>query len=495
MHRCLRLIALALVVMCAQGAAHVAAAVPPPVEAALRFGGIPLDAVSMLVQEANTARPALAIHVERPMTPASVMKLVTTYAALEMLGPAFTWSTEAFATGPIRDGVLEGDLVLRGRGDPKLTLENFWLLLRAVRARGIAEIRGDLVLDRSYYGFEAGDPGRFDNEPLRVYNTLPDALLVNHKAVRLTFAPDPEAQRLRIVAEPPLGDVRIVNQVTLDQAGCGDWRTRLRADVRGAQDAAYFVFSGNYSTQCGEQSRHYSILSPQAYAGAVFRQLWNELGGQLRGGIRDGAVPAGSRPLVAKESPSLAEVVRDVNKYSNNAMSRQLYLELGAAAFGPPATPEKSERALRQWLATKRLELPDLVIENGSGLSRVERISAKGLGTLLTAAWRSRVMPEFIASMPVVGVDGTLRKRAKSAIYAGSAHIKGGTINGVRAMAGYVLDSGGRRWVVACLINHPNIHNGNAQAVFDALLQWTYNRSAAAAPPSADPLPMDAPID
>jgi D-alanyl-D-alanine carboxypeptidase/D-alanyl-D-alanine-endopeptidase (penicillin-binding protein 4) len=369
------------------------------------------------------------------------------------------------------------------------------LLLREVRARGVKDIRGDLVLDRSYYGFEAGDPGRFDNEPTRVYNTLPDALLVNHKAVRLTFVPDPEGRSLRILAEPPLADLRIVNQVTLDQAACGDWRTRLRADVRGGQDGAYFLFSGHYSSQCGEQSRHYSILSPQAYAGAVFRQLWSELGGQLRGGVRDGVASAAARPLAAKESPSLTEVVRDVNKYSNNAMSRQLYLELGAAAFGPPATPEKSERALRQWLAQKRLELPDLVIDNGSGLSRIERISARGLGALLNAAWRSRVMPEFIASMPVVGVDGTLRRRAKSAAYAGNAHIKGGTINGVRAIAGYVLDSGGRRWVVACLINHPNVHNGNAQAVFDALLQWTYNRGSPTGAPSADPLPADAPID
>jgi D-alanyl-D-alanine carboxypeptidase/D-alanyl-D-alanine-endopeptidase (penicillin-binding protein 4) len=492
MHRGLRLIAPLLVALMLRPAI---AAVPAPVEAALRFGGIPLDAVAILVQETSSSRPALAVHAERPMTPASVMKLVTTYAALDLLGPAFTWTTEAFATGPIRDGVLEGDLVLRGRGDPKLTLEQFWLLLREVRARGVNDIRGDLVLDRSYYGFDMGDPGRFDNEPLRVYNTLPDALLVNHKAVRLTFLPDADGQRLRILAEPPLSDVRIVNQVTLDRAGCGDWRARLRTEMRTEQETASIVFSGHYSAQCGEQSRHYSILSPQAYAGAVFRQLWSELGGRLRGRVRDGLAPTDGRPLVSKESPSLAEVVRDVNKYSNNAMSRQLYLELGAATFGPPATPEKSERAIRQWLATKRLQLPDLVMENGSGLSRLERISAKGLGTLLAAAWRSPVMPEFIASMPVVGVDGTLRRRAKSAVYAGHAHIKGGTINGVRAMAGYVLDSGGRRWIVACLINHPQVHNGNAQAVFDALLLWTYNRSAPAGPPGADPLPTDAPID
>src|SRR5690606_18034674 len=165
---------------------------------------------------------------------------------------------------------------------------------------------------------------------------------------------------------------------------------------------------------------------------------------------------------------------RDINKYSNNAMSRQLYLALGAVAFGPPATLEKSDLALRQWLAQKRLDLPQLVIENGSGLSRIERISAKGLGAMLAAAWRSPVMPEFIASLPVVGVDGTLR-RLKHLPYARHAHLKGGTIDGVRALAGYVLDASGRRWIVACLINHPKVHNGNARAIFDALLNWAYS--------------------
>jgi D-alanyl-D-alanine carboxypeptidase/D-alanyl-D-alanine-endopeptidase (penicillin-binding protein 4) len=192
--------------------------------------------------------------------------------------------------------------------------------------------------------------------------------------------------------------------------------------------------------------------------------------------------------LAAQESPPLAEVVRDINKFSNNAMSRQLYLALGAAAFGAPATPEKADRALRQWLARKRLELPELVIENGSGLSRIERISARGLGAMLAAAWRSPVMPEFIASMPVVGVDGTLRRRPRQLAYAGQAHIKGGTINGVRAMAGYVLDATGRRWIVACLINHPKVHNGNAHPVFDALLQWAHGRGGTLPQLSTDTL-------
>src|SRR5690606_13836065 len=165
MHRPVRLIASVLAAVAIGWGGAAAAALPPGVEAALRTAGLPAEAVSILVQEAAAERPVLAFNADRPMTPASVMKLVTTYAGLEMLGPAFTWTTEAFATGPIADGVLQGDLVLRGNGDPKLTIENFWLLLRGVRARGVLDIQGDLVLDRSYYGFDPGDPGRFDSEP------------------------------------------------------------------------------------------------------------------------------------------------------------------------------------------------------------------------------------------------------------------------------------------------------------------------------------------
>jgi len=294
--------------------------------------------------------------------------------------------------------------------------------------------------------------------------------------VRISFLPDPDNRRVLLLTEPTLAEVEIVNNVVLDQAPCGDWRARIKQEIRAEGNAARLVFGGAMSAQCGEQARHYSILSPQTYTGALFRQLWTEIGGRFGGSVREGTVPAAARPFAVQESPALSEVVRDINKYSNNAMARQLYLALGAAAFGAPATLEKSDRALRQWLGQKRLDFQELVVENGSGLSRIERVSARSLGALLAAAWRSPVMPEFIASMPVVGVDGTLRRRGKQLPYAGQAHIKGGTINGVRGMAGYVLDATGRRWIVVCLINHPKVHNGNAHPIFDSLLQWAHSR-------------------
>jgi D-alanyl-D-alanine carboxypeptidase/D-alanyl-D-alanine-endopeptidase (penicillin-binding protein 4) len=443
---------------------------------ALAQAGIPESAAAFYVHEIGAQRPLIAAGAERSMNPASAIKLVTTYAALELLGPAFQWVTEAYASGVLSDGVLTGDLVLKGRGDPRLTLENFWLLLRGLRGRGLREIRGDLVLDRTYFAANDHDPARFDEQPTRPYNTGPDALLVNFKAVRLTFLPDSETRLVQILAEPALPQVQIVNRLALVNGPCGDWANRLKVDAQGGSAATRLTFSGRYAASCGERDRSYSVLPHAHYVLGLFRELWRELGGTFTGTVRDGAVGADARPIATVESPALAQVVRDMNKFSNNVMARQLFLTLGAEGAGEPATAEKADRVIREWLAGKGLTFPELILENGSGLSRVERISARHLGLLLLESFRSPVMPELIASLPLTAVDGTMKKRLSDADVAGQAHIKTGSLTGVRSIAGYVLDARGRRLVVVSMVNHPNA--GNAQAAQDALLTWIYNRGA-----------------
>jgi len=451
------------------------AQLPEPVARALVQAGIPEASASLYVHEIGADRPLLTAGAERAMNPASTIKLLTTYAALDLLGPAYLWTTEAYAAGALKDGVLSGDLVIKGQGDPKLTLENFWLLLRGLRGRGVREIRGDLVLDRGYFTVEDFDSSRFDDQPTRPYNTGPDALLVNFKAVRLQFIPDPEARAVRIVAEPALPQVQIANNLAFDASGpCGDWVGKLKLDAQGNATTARLAFNGVFPASCGERVRNFSVLGHAQYTLALFRELWRELGGTLTGTVRDGVAGADARLIVTVQSPTLSEIVRDINKFSNNVMARQLFLTLGAAGAGAPATADKSGRVIRQWLAGKGLSFPELVLENGSGLSRAERISARSLGQLLLAAFRSPVMPELIASLPVAAVDGTMKKRLSGADVAGQAHIKTGLLSGVRAIAGYVLDSAGRRVVVVLFVNHANA--GNTQAVQDALLRWIYHR-------------------
>ena len=445
---------------------------PAPVARALQAAGVPTTAVGVVVQEVDSTVPRLAINPRQPMNPASTMKLLTTLAALETLGPAYTWKTEAWSEAPLADGVLAGDLYLKGSGDPKLTLEQLWLLLRDLRERGLKDIRGDLVLDRSAFALPEYDPGIFDAQPLRPYNVGPDALLLAFKAVRLTLVPDPATKKVQALVEPRPANLDVINLVRLGNNGCGDWKENLRADLSRHEQHYRLVLTGSYSAACGEKAWNLGVLPHGAYVEGVFGTLWQELGGSIEGRRRDGTVPANARLLSAIESPALAEVVRDINKYSNNVMARQVFLTLGRN--GHAATPESADAAVRAWLAARELAMPELVLENGSGLSRQERISADSLARLLAVGWRSSVMPDFVASLPLAAVDGTMKKRLRDSGAAGQARIKTGSLEGVKAIAGYVLDRTGRWQIVVFLVNHPNA--AAAQAAQDALLQWVYER-------------------
>jgi D-alanyl-D-alanine carboxypeptidase/D-alanyl-D-alanine-endopeptidase (penicillin-binding protein 4) len=467
-------ICLVVLLACWLAGAVQAASLPTPVAQALKTAGIPQSAVAVVVQAVDARRPRLALHAAVAMNPASTMKLLTTFAALDMLGPAYTWQTEAYTSGTLTDGVLTGDVHLRGSGDPALTYERFGRLLRELRSRGLRDIYGDLVLDRSAFAVEATDPGQFDNAPTRPYNVTPDALLLNFNALSLQLIPAGTTGPPTVLIEPPLANLDLVNQIRPDAGGpCdGDWQDALRADSFAHGASLRLVLSGSYPSSCGERRWHTAPTDHSLFVLGVFRQLWAELGGSFSGAVRDGPVPPDARLLAVLPSPTLGEVVRDINKYSNNVMARQLFLTLGLAAGHRPATTEDSVTAVQAWLAKRGLTLPGLVLENGSGLSRSERISAADLSRLLLAAWRSAVMPELMSSLPIAANDGTMKKRLLQNGVAGQAHIKTGSLDGVSAIAGYVLDKRGRRWVVVCLVNHPNA--AAAHPAMDALLQWVW---------------------
>ncbi|MBI5785459.1 MAG: D-alanyl-D-alanine carboxypeptidase/D-alanyl-D-alanine-endopeptidase [Rhodocyclales bacterium] len=446
---------------------------PATVANALKAAGIPQSAVAIVVQDADGARPRLTLNADQPMNPASTMKLVTTFAALELLGPAYTWKTTAWSDAPLDAGVLGGDLVLRGSADPKLTFEQFWLLLRQLRARGVREIAGDLVLDRGLIAPAEHDPAAFDEKPLRPYNVGPDALLLNFKAVRLSLLPDAATKAVRVTAEPEPTNLDITNLLKLGNNGCPEgWRENLRADLTRHAARWRLVLTGTYPASCEQKTWRIGLLPHNEYLRGVFEQLWTELGGTLKGGVRDGIVPEAARELAAIESQTLAEMVRDINKFSNNVMARQLFLTMGAEAGKRPVRNEDADAVVRAWLDGRNLRFPELVLDNGSGLSRRERISAGNMTRLLAAVWKSAVMPELIASLPLSAVDGTMKKRLNGNGIAGQAHIKTGTLEGVKTIAGYVLDRQGRQQIIVFFVNHPNARD--AQAAQDALLGWAY---------------------
>jgi len=442
---------------------------PPRIEQALKANKLTSDALSLaLIPLTGPGTPSY-LNADRPVNPASTMKLVTTYAALELLGPTHQWKTAFYSDGPLRDGVLQGNLYLKGGGDPKLTMERLWLLLRDLRHAGVRQIQGDLVLERSHFRTEGQTP--FDDDGgdrTRPYLVEPDALLVNFKTLRLIVRG--EASGAVVQAEPPIPYIRIDNRVKVGApAACPGW-PQVTYNFRPQADGSLeVVAAGQIPEGCSGQ-RYLSLLDHPAFTGGTVRALWHELGGSIAGRDRLGTTPGNARLLAQASSPDLVEVIRDINKYSNNTMARQLFLSIGARHRLPGDGNDAAAayRAIDQWLGRKGIRAPNLVIENGSGLSRNERITAREMGAMLHAAWKSPYAAEFVSSMPLAAMDGTLRRRMRNTPLAGNAHLKTGTLNNVRALAGYSRDAQGHTWAVVAILNHPR--PWGASAILDQVL-------------------------
>ncbi|AXA54828.1 D-alanyl-D-alanine carboxypeptidase/D-alanyl-D-alanine-endopeptidase [Pseudomonas thivervalensis] len=454
-------------------AATINTALSPNVQKALKNSKLQDDALSLVLVPLNGPGTPTLHNADVSVNPASTMKLVTTYAALEMLGPNHQWKTEFYTDGTLSGGILNGNLYLKGGGDPKLNMEKLWLLMRDLRANGVQQVTGDLVLDRSFFIQpqlpEFNDDGNDENKPFLV---KPDSLLVNLKALR--FVARNDGGRVLVSVEPPIASIRIENVVkAVNGKQCaGGVRYNPVAQADGSMTV---TVSGQLGEGCSSQT-YLSLLDHATYTAGAVRAIWKELGGSIQGQDRLATTPSNAKVLARAFSPDLAEIIRDINKYSNNTMAQQLFLSLGAQfrneADGDDA--KAAQRVVRQWLAKKGITAPHLVMENGSGLSRAERVSAREMAAMLQAAWRSPYSAEFISSMPIAGTDGTMRKRLKTTAMAGEAHVKTGTLNTVRAIAGYSRDINGNTWAVVAILNDPK--PWGASSVLDQVLLDLYRQ-------------------
>ena len=447
------------------------AELPATVRQALRQAQVPPDAISVQVQavESSPTGPRLAHRENEAMNPASVMKLFTTYAGLQLLGPDHVWRTRIYATGPVRDGVLQGSLVIRGSGDPKLVVERAQAMVAEIQALGVRQVRGDIVLDRSVFDVTPrSEP--FDDEPLRPYNATPDGLLVNFKSVIYRFLPDPAGGRATVVSEPPLAGLEVPADVPLKAGPCNDWRSGLRADFG---QPLRTVFAGSYPASCGERYWPVAFPAPEEFAPRMLQALWTQAGGQLTGQVRQGSTPAQAKLLLEYPSLPLREIIADINKMSNNVMAQQLFLTL-SADMGAPGRFEASRLRLARWWRERFPGQFTPVLDNGSGLSRSERSTAAALGQLLRQAQQGPDADAFVQSLAVAGVDGTvqrLKERMPLSPVIGRAWLKTGSLRDVASVAGYVQGESGRRYSVVAIINHANAHQ--ARPALDQLLDWT----------------------
>lgn len=459
-----------------QGLAQAAHPNLSDIEKILQEHQLPANALSLvaLPLHENQDRKETLYNAHASVNPASVIKLVTTYAALENLGPSFTWTTELLTDGYIEGNRLQGNLYFRSGGDPKLTIERLWLLLRDLKLKGVQHINGDLILDGSFYQIESLES--FDGEPgdrFRPFMVDGNSLLVNFNAQR--FIVTGQLSGATVSSDPFIPDVQVDNQVKVTPPANCNSQTQVFYHPRLVDQQLTLRVSGSIPEGCSTY-KYFAFMDHERYAAGIIRSTWEDMGGTIAGSTRHAKTPESATRLGSIPSITVAEAIRDVNKFSNNAMAKQLFLSIGAVNRSETDTDdaEVATRVVTQWWREKGIQRPSLIIENGSGLSRSERLTTYELGQMLKAAAQSPYAPEFQASLPLVAVDGTMRNRLRRSPVAGQARIKTGTLRDVRAIAGYSNDLHGNPWVIVAILNHPtNINNGILDRLLHSLYQQT----------------------
>lgn len=465
-------------------AAPVPVGLPPNVIGMLKNANIPAEAMGAILVRASDGKVILSHHAETPMQPASTMKLLTAIVSLEKLGPTYRGRTEIRSRAKLFDGVLEGDLILRGRADPDLDADSFRIMLQSLRNNGIREIRGNLVVDRHAFRPPRADIGvpPFDEAPEFRYNVIPDALLLNTNLLKFTL--ESGKGTLAVRTAPGLDRVEVEPRFALVDRPCDKWEEGWKIPVvrSGDNGLLQIRLSGEFPENC-VVTTELNVLDRADFADRLFRAQWRELGGIFTGVTREDSTPDGTRLLAEHKSRTLAEFARDINKRSDNPITRLTFLTLGMHRTDDDAmmvtaedTATIAEREVRAWLRTRGISDEGLVLENGSGLSRKERIQPRQLADVLRAAAASPWAPELLASIPIVGIDGAMRSRLKDSPGAQHARFKTGTLNNTSAVAGYVKNSAKEQCILVAIINH-SPPNGPispmAKPILDALIDWS----------------------
>ncbi|MFZ1387690.1 MAG: D-alanyl-D-alanine carboxypeptidase/D-alanyl-D-alanine-endopeptidase [Thiolinea sp.] len=397
---------------------------PDQVAGTLRASGVSEAGMGTYVRLASGGQPALlTANADNPQSPASTMKLVTTYAALGILGPDYRWPTEIHTNGNVTGGTLYGDVIIRGYGNPQFAENDFRQMLQALRARGINSIKGNLVADTGFFNVPYQDPGAFDGNAGAAYNAQPEAILYQ------------------------------------ERGSCYEFK-----DLKGKIQKVCPILP---SSSQARQALNVNLF------GSFWKMWVGEMGGQMQGTFVRGGTPQSAQLVYTHRSRPLREIIMEVNKDSNNVMARQILLSIGAKQLGAPGTPQKGAQAIGQWLESRGLPFPELRLENGSGLSRIEQITPRHMGEMLVDAYNSPYRNDLMTSMAVLGVDGTLKNRMKNSSLAGRGRFKTGTLRDVRALAGYLQASDGQTYVISILHNDPRAR-ASVRAAHDDLVEWVY---------------------
>lgn len=421
----------------------------PSLESILKTPDLARSQVGMRVVEADTGRVLFDHNAELPLKPASNMKVMTSAAALSLLRPEYVFNTLFMASARPVNGVVAGDLYIKGYGSPGLSGEQWWLMAREMKARGVERVEGDLVGDDTYFDGQDRPEGWPSHTEDAFYNAPLSALSADYNAITVVVRPGRMGAAPDVVLTPFASFFKVSNHAVTSSS-----RSNLRVGRQFDGSQNVIVVDGTIAASSAPSVSYRAVEQPTMYALAAFREAASKEGIVISGVNRRGTVPQGAVRLYEHESRTLSDLIRTMNKLSNNYMAESFLKTLGAETAGPPGTVAKGSAAVMSFLDGLGVETRNLVISDGSGLSHADRLTAASLTAVLLGMYRDFESSfEFITSLPIGGVDGTLDRRMVGGPAQRRIRAKTGHLNGVSSLSGYAFTHEGRALAFSILVN------------------------------------------
>ena len=415
------------------------------VDALIKKHQIPENKLSIILEDSESGERLISINPSTTRSPGSVTKIFTAFAALDLLGEAYQWRTDAFIEKENNNKEIVDHLLIRGGGDPSFSLKDLEELILNIRAKGIREIRDDIYFDQTFFRQRKKSTAKFDKSPLRPYNTMHSSLIVNSNKIDLSFNLNEQTGKPDITPLfLPIG-IEIENNLSVGSGKCKDFRSKVTFDEKFRKQTLTILINGVYPAQCKNLDHDLAITRTEHYFFGVFKKLWLNSGGTINGYYKK-KNKSNKHVLVAHVfSEELSTALEVMLKESDNLTARNIFLSL------PEFSKRKELRNSRKLLYGSMKENNIYwhfrnIIDNGSGLSRVTRIKAESVMSLIQEIDQGTKFSSIKSMLPISGVDGTLKNIYQSKLLRGQLRLKTGTLNGVRCLAGFITTKSGNEY-------------------------------------------------
>ena len=414
------------------------------------------------------------IRGDQQFIPASNQKLITTASALRYLGPDFRFPTELYTNGKIENGIINKDLYIKGFGNPKLVTEEMWLLANQLRNLPTRIVQGDIITDDSYFDDKRRIKSWKEKSRPQAYNAPLGALSFNFNTVRAMVRPAPNAgDKPIVVMDPETAYIKVSNRAKTVPRGRRNGLIVNRLEREGFDQ---ITLTGKIRKNAPRAKYYLNITDPLIYAGTVFKEFLKRAGVEVRGNVRRGKIPDGIRRIVRHQSEPLSLIVRGLNKFSNNFTAEQLVKTLAVHKYGEPGTSFNGVKVISDYMESLGFGVDNFKIVDGSGLSHENRLSPNQIVAVLLDMYRDQsVYPEYIASLAVMGLDGSTVDRLSNIPEASRARVKTGTLEKVSALSGYLQSLDGEHIAFSILMNDLNCNISTALRIQDKIIVKALN--------------------